>query len=131
MMPSAQLNNQSKIVPLSKNGRLSYFNKLAVSGVSKIEFIDKDKIIFCKAKSNYTTIQLESGREVIVSKCLKYVSSQLENYCFFRCHASFIINLNYLESIHTSTSKFLIAMGYTIPISKTKFSELKLLLGVS
>ncbi len=105
-------------------------NKLAISGISKIDFIDKDKIIFCEAKSNYTTVVTDDGQKYTLCKCLKHVVKELKAHYFFRCHASFVVNLRYLDSIHTGSVKYLIASGQSIPISRNKFGELKEHLGL-
>lgn len=69
-------------------------NKIAISSLSGIVFINLDDILYIEASSNYSILVLTDGEKVIVSKTLKDVQEILENRSFFRIHRQYIINLN-------------------------------------
>ena len=69
-------------------------NKIAVSSLSGVVFINLDDILYIEASSNYSVLVLLDGEKVIVSKTLKDVQEILENRNFFRIHRQYIINLN-------------------------------------
>lgn len=69
-------------------------NKIAISSLSGIVFINLDDILYIEASSNYSILVLLDGEKVIVSKTLKDVQEILENRNFFRIHRQYIINLN-------------------------------------
>lgn len=74
--------------------QLERVNKIAVSSLSGIVFINLDDILYVEASSNYSILVLLDGEKVIVSKTLKDVQEILENRHFFRIHRQWIINLN-------------------------------------
>lgn len=74
--------------------QLEKVNKIAVSSLSGIVFINLDDILYVEASSNYSILVLVDGEKVIVSKTLKDVQEILENRHFFRIHRQWIINLN-------------------------------------
>jgi two-component system LytT family response regulator len=69
-------------------------NKIAVSSLSGVVFINLDDILYIEASSNYSILVLLDGEKVIVSKTLKDVQEILEDRNFFRIHRQYIINLN-------------------------------------
>ncbi|QDW23840.1 LytR/AlgR family response regulator transcription factor [Pedobacter sp. KBS0701] len=69
-------------------------NKIAVSSLSGIVFINLDDILYVEASSNYSILVLLNGEKVIISKTLKDVQEILEDRNFFRIHRQYIINLN-------------------------------------
>ena len=79
---------------LQKQMQLERVNKIAVSSLSGIVFINLDDILYVEASSNYSILVLLDGEKVIVSKTLKDVQEILENRHFFRIHRQWIINLN-------------------------------------
>jgi two-component system LytT family response regulator len=73
---------------------LERVNKIAVSSLSGVVFINLDNILYIEASSNYSILVLLDGEKVIVSKTLKDVQEILEDRNFFRIHRQYIINLN-------------------------------------
>ncbi|UTW62024.1 response regulator transcription factor [bacterium SCSIO 12741] len=75
--------------------------KLAIKEVGKVEFINLDKIILLKAKTNYTQIQVAGRKPILSSKTLRYYEQLLTDKRFRRVHRSFIINYRYVrEFVH-------------------------------
>lgn len=74
--------------------RAKQINKIAVSSLSGIVFVNLDDILYAEASSNYSILVLRNNEKVIVSKTLKDVQELLEDRNFFRIHRQYIINLN-------------------------------------
>ncbi len=47
---------------------------------------------------NYSKIVTLQGREIVLSKSLKYLEETLPNSVFFRIHKSTLVNLNYISN---------------------------------
>jgi len=56
-------------------------------------FINVRDIMHCKSESNYTTIHLANGDQIVVTRTLKEIEESVNSPDFFRVHKSYIINL--------------------------------------
>ena len=54
-------------------------------------------IVRCESDRNYSTLFLQDGQKLMVSKTLKEISKMLSEYGFYRVHQSHLINLHYFE----------------------------------
>lgn len=74
------------------------FNKLTITTIKGIRFLEIKDIIVLEADGNYTTIYLLNGDTVVASKTLGYFHELFsENTQFFRTHKQFIINLSHIK----------------------------------
>jgi len=55
-------------------------------------------IIYCKADVNYTEIHTSGNSKFVVTKTLGKVEEILNYSFFFRCHKSYLVNLNHIDS---------------------------------
>lgn len=60
--------------------------------------VNAHDIVYCKADVNYTEILTSDGEKVLVTKTLGTVEKILDYPFFFRCHKSFLVNLNHIDS---------------------------------
>lgn len=60
--------------------------------------INARDIIYCKADVNYTEIHILDDSKFIVSKTLGKVEEILKFPFFFRCHKSYLVNINHIDS---------------------------------
>lgn len=88
--------------------RAKQINKIAVSSLTGIVFINLDDILYAEASSNYSILVLGNNEKVIVSKTLKDVQEILEDRNFFRIHRQYIINLNKVK--HFNKNECLLTM---------------------
>ena len=89
-----------------------------------ISFVNINEIVYCKADFSYTSIYLVGGKRLFVSKSLKEVDELLQNKNFYRCHKSYIINLNMIERYSKAKGNMLIMNNKTeIPLSRSKKIE--------
>lgn len=62
-------------------------------------------IIRIEADKSYCNVFIKEGKELLVSKNLKYFTDLLQhNSNFYRVHKSHLININYVKSIHRGKS---------------------------
>jgi len=100
--------------------------KLALGTLNSVKFVEINQILFLKAEGAYTDITFLDGKTITISKGLKKFEEIFsENKSFFRCHKSFIININYLTEHVKSDGGYLLINGkYQISISSEKTAEL-------
>ena len=99
--------------------------KIALPHTDGIDLVLVNDIIYCQADNNYTTIFLTSGKKKLVSKVLKEVASQLQDYDFLRIHQSYLINMEHLVSYHKADGGFVeMINGNKLGVSRAKKREL-------
>lgn len=79
--------------------QLSDHKKLKFKNRTGFYMIDPEEIFYCKADSNYTILELESGKNFTVSMNLGKVEEFLPERYFFRISRSIIINIHYLTIV--------------------------------
>ena len=88
-----------------------------------IQFINPMDISFLKAINNYTEIFLINNcNKILVCKPLGTIEKYLSNEIFFRCHRSYIININQIEEYNCFTGVGIIILynGHKIKIAKRR-----------
>lgn len=100
-------------------------NKIALSNVSSISFIDLDLILFFKADGSYTEVFLKDGKTILTSKSLKHFENILsDNEQFYRCHKSYIVHLKYISEYIKTDGGSLKVGSYEISVSPDKINFL-------
>ncbi len=104
--------------------------KIALSTGNAIRFVEIASILFMKAEGAYTQITLNDHSTILVSKGLKnYEEILSENPRFYRCHKSYIVNLDAItEYIKSDGGYLIVANKYDVSISSEKVDELFTLL---
>lgn len=95
--------------------------KIGIHDLGKITVINIDKIVYCEADSNYTWIHLYNSN-LLVSKSLKHIESQLPKSLFIRIHKSYLINTDYIKIISRRINKLFVILesNQELPISRRK-----------
>ncbi|MEZ4796555.1 MAG: LytTR family DNA-binding domain-containing protein [Flavobacteriaceae bacterium] len=102
--------------------------RLALPLIGKTIYVNMDDIIYCKADSNYTEVHMVNNYKETLSKKLKELEEQTSN-SFFRVHNSYLVNINYIKEFVKNEGLYLVLEnGATIPVSRTKKTELQELL---
>ena len=70
--------------------------KICVSTLEAVHFINPENILYCQSSSNYTNLLFVDGSKMLVSKPLKEVEEMLSGFRFLRIHHSYAINLKYV-----------------------------------
>lgn len=94
---------------------------ISVTGHNKTHFFDYNKISRIQANGAYSIVYYE-GKQVSVTKHLKYFEDILPTSLFSRIHRSTIINFNYVLQVNKNekTSDILMKDGSVIEITNTK-----------
>jgi two-component system, LytTR family, response regulator len=80
--------------------------------------VDIKNILHIQGDRNYSLIHLANNK-VIVSKTLSNLASILDNYYFFRCHKSHLVNRIHVKSLINRFSLSL-SSGISLPISRRR-----------
>lgn len=98
--------------------------RIALPSGRGIEFVEAADILYCSAEGNYTNIIMTQNRRYILSKTLKDVELMLSRMDFFRVHASYLINFNFLTRYLRDDGGYAVMSdGEQIPISKRRREE--------
>lgn len=98
--------------------------KLVLSTREFYHLIEVNNIVYCRSENSYTTFYLLDGEEIKVSVPIKTVEQQLDNTRFVRPHQSYLVNVQYIRSVHKSAGgEILLDNGKVIAMSSRKKSE--------
>lgn len=97
--------------------------KITINTDGKLIFLDNDEIIFVESDGNYSSIHINNGKKIVVTKKLKEVNELLPDEHFFRIHNSFIINLNKIKEFLKSDGYVVLTDNHKIPVSRQRKSE--------
>ena len=122
---SLQKATNKKINLLLAQLQQGHEKNVLVSLPDKNEFkvVDAREIIYCKADINYTKIFLSDGKNVHVSKTLGIVEEILDYPFFFRCHKSFLVNMNHIDSYNKVERLIRMKNGDTIYLADRRVEE--------
>ena len=98
-----------KIVVKNKNGNY------------KISYKD---ILYAESRSRVVNIHLQSGDVISFYSKLEDFVEKLKDKRFYRCHKSFIVNMDYISKIENNKCTFMYN-NITIPISNSNLSSMK------
>ncbi len=90
------------------NNHPNAFEKMSISALDGIYFINIKDIIRCEAEDNYTHIHLKTGEKITASKTIKSYEELLSGVNFYRVHKSHLINLNYMRKFVKGDGGYLI-----------------------
>lgn len=96
----------------------SEFNRIAFPTENGFELLKTNSILYCEADSNYCKIVCLDGRNIVLSKTLKYIEELLPSSLFQRIHKSYLVNLNYVNRFSKGNELLLeLTNGETLPVS--------------
>jgi two-component system LytT family response regulator len=106
-----------------------YKKKLAIPNFEKLQFIEIKDIICLQADAKYTYIYVNDKTKLLSTKNLGEYEELLDSPNFFRCHKSWIINVNHMQSFDKSMLQIELTNGIQAEVSTRKKEEfLKLFL---
>jgi len=98
--------------------------KIALSTLKGVSFIDIDTILYCESDNAYTNIYTVNGKKFVISKNLSHYESILPSNIFFRCHKSFIVNTDHIENLVKSDGGYIVMKdGKSIAIARSRKKE--------
>lgn len=94
---------------LKENLKNTSVKKIALNTLNTTSFIETSDILFFQADGSYTKVFLKDNKTLTISKGLKnFEALFLDNPDFFRCHKSYIVNINYISNYVKSNGGYLI-----------------------
>jgi len=95
---------------------------LALPLANEVRFVNISEIVFCQSENNYTLFSLADGEQILVSKGLYEYEEILPDNIFIRCHQSYIVNKDFVKSLHREGSVCYLEMKnkQSIPVSRAK-----------
>lgn len=97
------------------------FEKMSISALDGIYFINIKDIIRCEAEDNYTHVHLKNGDRITASKTIKSYEELLSGVNFYRVHKSHLINLNYMRKFVKGDGGYLVMDdGKRIEVSRRR-----------
>lgn len=95
---------------------------LIARSMSMVRKVPLHMISHLEAQNKQIMIYTSDGHMLTVTTPLHQLAPQLDDPCFFQCHRSYIVNMNF---IHTLTkTELTMSGGQTIPISRNCSKEL-------
>ena len=108
-----------KEIPRSSEDKsLNLLNESLLIKKGKLYYKVNLKDIYCIESDREYVIIHTSDNKFVMRDSLKNLLSMLEEFSFFRSHQSYLINLNYLNSINIEDSIAIMTNGQNIPISR-------------
>lgn len=98
-------------------------NFIILQSRGTISKIPISSIIYIEVRIRELTIHTTKGEYCTKKNSMDKVEKELDKYNFFRCHKSYLINIEYIELINKN---IVIANGKEIPISKHRINNLKI-----
>ncbi|HPE19303.1 MAG TPA: LytTR family DNA-binding domain-containing protein [Tenuifilaceae bacterium] len=95
--------------------------KIVLKTADKIHVVDIKNIVRCESDNAYTTIVVNTGKSIVVSKSIKSFDEMLSSQGFMRVHQSHLINTNYISYYNKHEGGFLVMSDNSnVPISNQK-----------
>ncbi|MBK6354510.1 MAG: response regulator transcription factor [Saprospiraceae bacterium] len=79
-------------------------NKISLYSEGKMIFVEPTDLLYFKAEGSYTNAVLRDGKKLLISRNIGFLESRLNHQEFIRAHRSYIININYIDSLRKKHS---------------------------
>lgn len=97
------------------------FEKMSISALDGIYFINIRDIVRMEAEDNYTHIFLNTSKKLTASKTIKAYEEMLSGVNFYRVHKTHLINLNYMQKFVKGDGGYLVMDdGKEIDVSRRR-----------
>ena len=97
--------------------------KLIIPEIGNRKIVEISRIKVIEANGAYTIFHLDGEENFITSKNLKYFETKLRNDDrFSRVHRTYIINVNYIESLNKTRQILVLKDGMNIKIARNRIS---------
>ena len=97
--------------------------QLKLITIEGIKIIDVNSILYVESKHNYYSLYSISGKEYVCRGTLAEFEKDILKFDFFRIHAAFIVNLEYVEKI--LEKGYISVKNKTLPIAQRRVKEFK------
>ena len=109
-----------------KDNRQNSVTTIALPTYEGYIFVQLSDIIYCQSDNNYSNVVMKDKKKILISRTLKEVAEMLqEQPNFFRCHNSFLINLNEIKTFVKADGGYLVMSNDDkVKVSRGKKDEL-------
>ena len=115
----------------SKELNTEFAKFLALTSLEEALVVKPVDIRYLKAEGRYTSVVLNSGKIILITRMLGEFEKLIDPAIFFRVHNSYIINLNSVLSFDRPKTTFcLLNSGEKIPVSQRKVAKLSKILHI-
>jgi len=96
--------------------------KIAIPSQNEYEFVEISQIVHCEGWEKYTKIHLNDGRTLVSSYNVGRFRENLQEYGFYSCHKSHLINKSHIKKYSTE-GILVLSTGKSVPVSRRKRDE--------
>ncbi|HEY8365572.1 MAG TPA: LytTR family DNA-binding domain-containing protein [Bacteroidia bacterium] len=115
--------NSSKKYKLLKDNLSNQPKKIVLGTNASTLFVPLDEILYFKAEGSYTNVFFKDGKNLLTSKNLKYYEDLVGIYSnFYRCHKSYLININFVTEYVKSEGGYLKIGTHQVSVAPDKLS---------
>lgn len=107
-------------------------NRIVVKTGSKVKIIPVHEIQYIEAEDDFVKVTTQEG-SFLKNKTMNFYEQSLDPAQFVRVHRSYIIHINKITKIEPyqkETHLAILRSGQQIPVSKTGYAKLKVILGI-
>ena len=88
-------------------------------------FVRHGDIVYVEASGSYSTLYLNTGKRITVSKNLKRIEEMLQDTLFCRVHNSYLVRLDAVQSFSHRNGTLLLLNGKEIPMAVRKKEQVR------
>jgi len=101
-------------------------NRVVISTCNGINLYKPSDIVYFEALGNYSKVFLSYQASPIVIHCsMRMIESELDHDVFFRCHKSFLVNIQHIKEIRSENSKSVLLIdNHEIPLARRRRKNL-------
>lgn len=96
---------------------------LVAKSMSMVRRVPLEKITHLEAQNKHVLIYTSDGNTLTVTTPLHQLLPQLNAPCFYQCHRSYVVNMNYIRIF--SKAELSTSDGHTIPVSRNYSKDLQ------
>lgn len=97
--------------------------RIAIRSTDGFRFLRIQDILYCESDGNYTKIVEQNGESILTSRTLRNIEQLLSSNGFFRCHQSYLINVDCISSYKSQTSEIELVGNHTVTLARSKKRE--------
>lgn len=99
--------------------------KIILPTISGYNVIKVNSILYCKADLNYSIIHTFDNKSHTVTSTLKHLEDTLPSSTFFRCHKSFLVNLNFVKKFDKRRNSVILENDTAVEVATRRAAELE------
>lgn len=117
---ASRIDQRIRQVAALLHGNSNHRKKISIPSADGITLVAEGDIIFLEASGAYTYFYLQSGEKILSSKNLKEYEDLLDAQNFFRCHHSYLVNLNHVRKYVKAENYLQMTLDFEVGVSTRK-----------